>query len=126
MKILIPVELRNHAYRLLIVLVLIIASVQTMHASVLNESVKIKDDIKIKRTSDGNVSLFVQNPSGPKEEYRFTDFNADVILLLYRGVDLDMIIKNLAKKYFLTKTDTRRYVKMTINTLEQWNLVSRM
>ena len=99
---------------------------QTMHASVLNESVKIKDDIKIKRTSDGNVSLFVQNPSGEKEEYHFTDFNADVILLLYRGVDLDLIIKNLAKKYFLSKTDTRRYVKMTINTLEQWNLVRRM
>jgi len=88
-----------------------------------DQTVLLKEDIKFKRVSDGSVKLTVEDGSGELNDYHFTEFNADVITMLYRRVEMDLIIKNMAKKYFLTKNDARRSVKMTINTLEQWDLV---
>ncbi len=126
MKILNAEKSTNISIRFLLILGFLLLSGILTNANFENETVKISDDIKIKRTSGDKVYLITYNDSGEKEEFVFTDFNADVVLLLYRKVEFNMIIKNLSKKYFLTKTDTRRYVKMTINTLEQWNLISRI
>lgn len=111
--------------RLSVVLSLLIIPGVFIWASTENEPVTISNDIKIKRASGDTVCLIAHNDSGEFEEFFFTDFNADVVLMIYRKVDMEMLIKNLSKKYYLSKTDARRYVKMTINTLEQWGLVKR-
>ncbi len=126
MKILNAEKSISISFRFLLVLGLLLIPGISMNANFENETVKINKNIKIKRSSGDTVSLIAYSNFGEKEEFVFTDFNADVVLLLYRRVELNMIIKNLSKKYFLTKTDTRRYMKMTINTLEQWNLISRI
>ncbi len=51
-------------------------------------------------------------------------FNADVVLLIYRRINVDQISSSLAKKYYLSKDDSRRGVKRVINVLEQWGMVS--
>lgn len=125
MNILISEKPASSLIRFLIIFSLLLLPGALTIANSENESVKINDNIKIKRNSADKVSLIVYYDSKKAEEFFFTDFNADVVLLLYRRVEMDIIIKNLSKKYFISKTDARRYVKMTINTLEQWNLVSR-
>ena len=108
----------------LILAALLFSTDQLSFAGNESEFVRIKDNVKI-HTSAGRVSLLALDNKGEKVEYSFTDFHADAVLLLYRRVDWDIMIKNLSKKYYLSKTDTRRNLKMTINTLEQWDLVSR-
>ena len=91
-----------------------------------NDIVRVNEDYRIKRTSDGTVSLYTVNPDGEREEYVFTEFNADVLLLIYRHVDISNIVNNMRKKYYLSKTEARRSVKKTINELEVWDLVVRL
>jgi hypothetical protein len=91
-----------------------------------DDVVRVKDDYRIKRTPDGTVSLYTVNPKGEKEEYVFTEFNADVLLLVYRKVDINNIVSSMAKKYYLSKTEARRSVKMTINELESRDLIVRL
>ncbi len=125
MKILKPENKLKIAFRFLLALTFLVGNGLSVNAGSEDITYRINNDIKIKRVSGGTVCLYTYTDSGKKEEFVFNDFNADVILLLYRRIDMTMIIKNLSRKYFLSKTDTRRIVKMTINTLEQWDLVTR-
>jgi hypothetical protein len=90
-----------------------------------DQKITIADDIRFKRISDGSVVLTAVNESGQTQEYVFDEFQADVITMLYRKMDPEIMISNLSKKYVLSKTDTRRNLKMTINTLEEFKLVKR-
>ncbi len=90
-----------------------------------NEIVKFNSDYKLKRVSGTTVSVYQMNKVGEKVEYTFNDFNADVLLLLYRNVEIDQIASNLTKKYHLDKTDCRRHLKRALNTLEEWDIIVR-
>ena len=60
-----------------------------------------------------------------KEEYEFEDFNADVVLFVYRKLSIKQISLNLARKYYLSEDESRRNVKKALNILEYWGIVSR-
>lgn len=87
------------------------------------ETYRVKEEFRIKRTSDGTVSLYNEAAEGDRKEFTFTKFNADVLLLIYRRIDTANIIKSMAKKYTMSKTDARRAVKVAINELKQWDLI---
>ena len=86
--------------------------------------VRLKPEYKIKRVPSVGVTLYTSNEEAEKEEYIFKDFNADVVLLIYRRINVDQISSSLAKKYYLSEDDSRRGVKRVINVLEQWGMVS--
>jgi hypothetical protein len=88
------------------------------------ETVKFKPEYKIKRVPNVGVTIYNVDTHDKNEEYIFTDFNADVVLLIYRRIAVDQIASNLAKKYYLSKDDSRRGVKRVINVLEEWGMVS--
>ena len=90
-----------------------------------DEAYRVKENYRIKRTSDGVVSLYSLNDNGEKEEYVFKEFNADVLLLVYRRIGMNSIVKSMSKKYYMSKTEARRSVKMTLNELENWDLIVR-
>ena len=87
--------------------------------------VKFKPEYKIKRVSEGTVSIYTFNLEGNKEEYIFKDFNADVVLSLYRRMRPSQITTNLAKKYYLTEEESRRGVKRVLNALDHWGMVTK-
>ena len=84
---------------------------------------RVKEEYKLSRLPDGTVNLYTRSGVEEKQEYVFTNFNADVLLLIYRRIDTYDIIKSMTKKYHLSKAEARRWVKMTINELKQWNLI---
>jgi hypothetical protein len=94
---------------------------QTVSAS---DAVKFNPDFKLKRVSGTTVAVYTIH-DGNKHEYVFADFNADVLLLLYRKVGIDLITDNLTKKYHLSEIDCRRQVKMALNTLAEWEIILR-
>jgi hypothetical protein len=87
-------------------------------------TVRFKPEYKIKRVPSVGVTIFSIDNKAEKEEYIFKDFNADVVLLIYRRITVDQITSNLAKKYYLSKDDSRRGVKRVINVLEEWGMVT--
>ena len=87
-------------------------------------TVRFKPEYKIKRIPNVGVTIFNENTEAQEEEYIFKDFNADVVLLIYRHISVDQITSSLAKKYYLSKEDTRRGVKRVINVLEEWGMVT--
>ena len=89
------------------------------------ELVQLKPEYKIKRVSDGTVTLYTFNDEGEKEEYIFKDFNADVVLSIYRRIKVSSITSNLAKKYYLSEAESRRGVKRVLNVLDQWGMLTR-
>ncbi len=86
--------------------------------------VHFNPEFKLKSYS-GKVTVYTVTEQGKKVEYTFNEFHADVLLLVYRRLDLNQIIERMAEKYSLTKKVSRRCVKMTINTLELWDIVIR-
>ncbi|MBN2523434.1 MAG: hypothetical protein JXB24_09160 [Bacteroidales bacterium] len=89
------------------------------------ELVKFKPEYKIKRISGGTVTIYTYNNEGDKEEYIFKDFNADVVLSIYRRIKVSSITSNLAKKYYLSEAESRRSVKRVLNVLDHWGMLSR-
>lgn len=88
------------------------------------EVVKFKPEYRIKRVPDGTVTIYTLNDDGEKEEYIFKDFNADVVLSIYRRIKVSQITTNLAKKYFISEDESRRGIKRVLNTLDQWGMMS--
>lgn len=88
------------------------------------ETVRFKPEYKIKRIPNVGVTIYNVDTENKNEEYVFTDFNADVVLLIYRHIAVDQIASNLAKKYYISKDDSRRGVKRVINVLEEWDMVT--
>jgi hypothetical protein len=86
--------------------------------------VHFKPEFKIKRIPNVGVTIYSVNENEKSEEYLFKDFNADVVLLLYRRLSVDQIAANLADKYYLSEADSRRGVKRVINVLDEWGLVT--
>lgn len=89
------------------------------------ELVKFKPEYKIKRIPGGTVTIYTYNNEGNKEEYVFKDFNADVVLSIYRRIKVSSITSNLAKKYYLSEAESRRSVKRVLNVLDHWGMLSR-
>lgn len=87
-------------------------------------TVRFKPEYKIKRIPNVGVTIYSVSEQEQKEEYIFKDFNADVVLLIYRRINTDQIAVNLAKKYYLSKDDSRRGVKRVVNVLEEWGMVT--
>jgi len=87
--------------------------------------VKFKPEYKIKRVSDGTVTIYSIDNKGEKEEYIFKDFNADVVLSLYRRIRVSQVTSNLAKKYYLSEVESRRNVKRVLNVLDHWEMVTQ-
>ncbi|MBN1598164.1 MAG: hypothetical protein JW894_07710 [Bacteroidales bacterium] len=86
---------------------------------------RFKPEYKLKRVpTTGGVTIYSLNEEAQKEEYLFLDFNADVVYLIYRRINVDQITRNLAKKYYLSKADSRRKVKRVINTLDEWGMIT--
>jgi hypothetical protein len=110
--------------RFLILMMLLSVSglLQTVSA---NDEIKFNPEYKLKRISGTSVSVFSVDQKGEKQEYLFKDFNADVLLLVYRKIDMQQITDNLTKKYHMRETDCRRQVKMVLNTLEEWDIILR-
>jgi hypothetical protein len=110
--------------RFLILMVLLSVSglLQTVSA---NDEIKFNPEFKLKRISGTSVSVFSVDQKGEKQEYLIRDFNADVLLLVYRKLDEQQITQNLCKKYHMRETDCRRQVKITLNTLEEWDIIFR-
>ena len=104
---------------------LFVATTSVSQAMSDGEAYRVKENYRIKRSSDGIVSLYSLNDNGEKEEYVFTEFNADVLLLVYRRIDLNNIVSSMSKKYYMSKTEARRSVKITLNELENWDLIVR-
>ena len=86
--------------------------------------VRLKPEYKIKRVPSVGVTIYSLDEEAESEEYIFKDFNADVVLLIYKRYNIDQISSSLAKKYYLSEDDSRRGVKRVINVLEQWGMVS--
>ena len=87
-------------------------------------SIRFNPEYRLKSYS-GNVTVYTVTDKGDKIEYTFSAFNADVLLLVYRRLDLVQITDRLARKYGLSKKVSRRHVKMTLNTLELWDIIIR-
>jgi len=87
-------------------------------------SIRFNPEYKLKSYS-GIVTVYIFDDNGDKVEYTFEEFNADVLLLVYRKLDLIDIIGRMADKYDLSEKDSRRKMKMTINRLELWDIVIR-
>lgn len=111
-------------FRPLIIMVGLILFTSTFCNALSEKSVvRVNADYKIKRSANGDVILYSQKQDQAKEEFVFTEFNADVILLIYRKLDTNYIINSLSQKYHMSKTEARRQVKMTIYELENCDLV---
>ena len=86
--------------------------------------IRFNPEYKIKSKS-GTVTVYTITEKGDKVEYVFNKFHADVVLLVYRKLDLAQITEIMSKKYALSEKESRRNVKMTLNTLELWDIVIR-
>ena len=80
--------------------------------------VNFNSEFNLKKTSS-SVMVFYTNEHGQKVEYTFESFNADVLLYIYRHIDQQRIISMLADKYHMSETESRRRVKMAINTIRK-------
>jgi hypothetical protein len=107
---------------LLCILIIIPGVLQSVSG---NDNIKFNHEFKLKRISGETVSVYTINEKGQKQEYFIKDFNADVLLLVYRNIDVDHITENLSRKYHLRKIDCRRQVKMALNTLAEWDIILR-
>ena len=88
------------------------------------EELKFKSEYKIKRVPDGTVTIYTLKKDGRKEEYIFKDFNADVVLSIYRRIRVSQITTNLAKKYTISEDESRRGIKRVLNALNQWGMIT--
>ena len=116
---------RKSALFSVLVLLFIFISVDFAYSSSRIESFRFNSEYKLKRIPNGTVTVYRIGESGKKVEYVFKNFNADVILSVYRKLNLKQITAVLARKYYLSETESRRDVKRTINVLENWGIVSR-
>lgn len=109
-----------------IVTVLLLLTFFPLHAYSDTTEIKVrfKPEYKIKRIPGGAVTIYTLNSDGRKEEYIFKDFNADVVLSIYRRIGINQITSNLAKKYYLSEEDSRRGIKRVLNILEEWEMVT--
>lgn len=111
----------NKVFPIIFTLVLIATTGITVNAG---ETVsQINPDYKLKRISSQAVQISGVDAMGREFSHRFEDIEAEIILAIYRNRDLDVFAPQLAKKYFLTKEDSRRYIKHVIYTLEQWDIL---
>ncbi|MGD2034306.1 MAG: hypothetical protein PVF73_04565 [Bacteroidales bacterium] len=86
---------------------------------------KFRSEYRIKRVPDGTVTIYTFNKQGEKEEYVFKDFNADVVLSVYRRIRVSQIAATMSKKYYLSESESRRGVKRVLNVLEQWDMITQ-
>ena len=86
------------------------------------EKITINPEFKFKRLSNGTVEMYRIKDENQKK-YRFTDFNADLLLSAYRRMNSDQIISVLSKKYDLSIVECRRQMKHSLNILEDWGIV---
>ena len=114
----------NPVLQVLMVVVFLFLAPLSAYPDDTDSFVRLKPEYKIKRVPNVGVTIYTLNEEAEKEEYIFKDFNADVVLLIYRRINVDQISSSLAKKYYLSKDDSRRGVKRVINVLEQWGMVS--
>ncbi len=84
--------------------------------------ISINPEFKFKRFSNGTVEVYRIKDKDQKK-YRFTDFNADLLLAAYRGMNSDLIISVLSKKYRLSNDECRREMKHSLNILEDWGII---
>ena len=87
-------------------------------------NIRFNPEYKLKSNS-GTVTVYTFTEKGDKVEYVFNKFHADVVLLVYRRLDLAKITEIMSKKYDMSEKECRRNVKMTLNTLELWDIVIR-
>ena len=84
--------------------------------------ITINPEFKFKRLSNGTVEMYRIKDKDQKK-YRFTDFNADILLSAYRRLSLDQMISILSRKYDLSTEECRRQLKHSVNILEDWGIV---
>ena len=111
---------------ILLLFILMFSTSMSLKAELGNDGVVIKfnKDYKLKRSSNV-VTVSGLDSQGDAVSYDFTEFSADVLLSVYRNMDLQLIIKKMSDKYHLSKTESRRKVKMTLNTLASWSIIIR-
>jgi hypothetical protein len=90
-----------------------------------NEAIKFNTEYKLKRVTPNTVSVYQTNQEGQKQEFLFKDFNADLLLLVYRRIEMEQIALSLTKKYHMDKAECRRQLKISLNTLEEWDIVQK-
>jgi hypothetical protein len=111
--------------RFTVILCMLFSVSGTLHSVSGSDGIKFNHEFKLKRISGTTVSVSTIDENGEKQEYLISDFNADVLLLIYRNLNIQQITGNLSKKYHLKEKDCRRHVKMAINTLEEWDIIFR-
>jgi hypothetical protein len=110
-----------------LILVVFLLTVPTIYSHTAeNQVIRFNSHCKLKRIAPNKVFIYQKSNDGSQQEYLFNDFNADVLLLIYRNVSLCQITLNLSKKYHLDKTECRRQLKMSLNTLEEWEIIERV
>ena len=107
-----------------IVLVLFVFSASAEAMGENKNGLRFNSEYKLKKSSI-TVTVFYINEDGEKVEYSFGDFNADVLLYVYRRIDQKRIISALADKYGISETESRRKVKIALNRMEVWSIIER-
>jgi hypothetical protein len=113
----------NSVMNLFSITLLLIFLPLSLYADNTDTKITFKPEFRIKRIPNEGVRIYSISQNPEKEEYLFTDFNADVVLLIYKHYELDQITSSLAKKYYISKDDSRRGVKRVINALHDWGMV---
>lgn len=112
------------ALRISVFMLLLAFVFPSAYSNYSEEIVKFKPEYRIKRIPDGTVTIYTLNDDGKKEEFIFRDFNADVVLSIYRRVAVSQITSNLAKKYVISEDESRRGIKRVLNALYQLGMMS--
>lgn len=86
--------------------------------------VRFNKEYKIKRSSR-IVTVYKLSDDGDRIEYALDEFGSDLVLLVYRRISEQAIINSLAKQYHISKQESRRNVKVSLNILEEWDIVLR-
>lgn len=115
---------RNAVMQLFSIVIFFLLIPLSTYAEKTDTKIKFKPEYKIKRIPSEGVRIYSVDKTTEDEGYLFTDFNADVVLLIYRHYEVDQITTSLAKKYFISKDDSRRGVKRVINVLLDWGMVT--
>lgn len=115
--------LKNAVVGLFSAVLLATTSASSLEPSV-SGLVRFNKEYKIKRTSR-IVTVYKLSDEGDRIEYALDEFSSDVVLLVYRRISEQAIVNSLAKQYHISKQHSRRNVKMSLNILEEWNIVLR-
>ncbi|MBN2347587.1 MAG: hypothetical protein JXJ22_02045 [Bacteroidales bacterium] len=86
--------------------------------------IRLNPDFKLKRYSNGIVEVYNLKET-KADKYHFNDFNADVLLAIYRRQTTEQMIPVLARKYSISHEESRRKIKHSLNILSDWNIILR-